>query len=40
MPLFPLAKALIEKRGQLSEPELDAFLGTGFEKEQIMESLP
>ena len=40
MPLFPLAKALIEKRGQLSEPELDAILGTGFEIEQIMESLP
>jgi alkylhydroperoxidase family enzyme len=35
--LSTLAKALIEKRGHLSEPELDAFLGTGFTKEQIME---
>jgi alkylhydroperoxidase family enzyme len=35
--LSTLAKALIEKRGHLSEPELDAFLGTGFTKEQTME---
>lgn len=35
--LSTLAKTLIEKRGHLSEQELDAFLGAGFTKEQIME---
>ena len=35
--LSTLAKTLIEKRGHLSEQELDAFLDTDFTKEQIME---
>jgi uncharacterized peroxidase-related enzyme len=32
-----LAKTLIEKRGHLSEQELEAFLAAGFTKEQILE---
>ena len=32
-----LAKTLIEKRGHLSESELDAFLAVGFTREQILE---
>jgi alkylhydroperoxidase family enzyme len=35
--LSKLAKTLIEKRGHLSEQELDAFLGAGFTKEQVLE---
>ena len=35
--LSTLAKTLIEKRGHVSEPELNAFLGAGFTLEQIME---
>jgi alkylhydroperoxidase family enzyme len=35
--LSTLAKTLIEKRGHLSEPELDAFIAAGFTKEQILE---
>jgi alkylhydroperoxidase family enzyme len=35
--LSTLAKTLIEKRGHLSEQELDAFLAAGFDKEQILE---
>jgi alkylhydroperoxidase family enzyme len=35
--LSTLAKTLIGKRGHLNEQELDAFLHTGFTKEQIME---
>jgi alkylhydroperoxidase family enzyme len=35
--LSTLAKTLIEKRGHLSEHELDAFLATGFTKEQVLE---
>lgn len=35
--LSDLAKTLIEKRGHLSEQEIDAFLGAGFTNEQIME---
>ena len=35
--LSTLAKTLIEKRGHLSEEELDAFLATGFTKEQVQE---
>ena len=35
--LSTLAKTLIEKRGHLSEQELDAFLHAGFTKEQVME---
>jgi uncharacterized peroxidase-related enzyme len=35
--LSTLAKTLIEKRGHLSEQELDAFLDAGFTKEQILE---
>jgi alkylhydroperoxidase family enzyme len=35
--LSTLAKTLIDKRGHLSEQELDAFLATGFTKEQILE---
>jgi alkylhydroperoxidase family enzyme len=35
--LSTLAKTLIEKRGHLSEHELDAFLAAGFTKEQILE---
>jgi alkylhydroperoxidase family enzyme len=35
--LSKLAKTLIEKRGHLSEQELDAFLAAGFTKEQILE---
>ena len=35
--LSTLAKTLIEKRGHLSEQELNAFLDAGFTKEQIME---
>jgi AhpD family alkylhydroperoxidase len=32
-----LAKTFIEKRGHLSEQELDAFIAAGFAKEQILE---
>jgi AhpD family alkylhydroperoxidase len=35
--LSTLAKTLIEKRGHLNEQELDAFIGAGFTKEQILE---
>jgi alkylhydroperoxidase family enzyme len=35
--LSTLAKALIEKRGHLSEPELDSFSAAGFTKEQVLE---
>jgi uncharacterized peroxidase-related enzyme len=35
--LSTLARTLIEKRGHLSEHELDAFLADGFTKEQILE---
>jgi alkylhydroperoxidase family enzyme len=35
--LSTLAKTLIEKRGHLSQQELDAFLTAGFTKEQILE---
>jgi AhpD family alkylhydroperoxidase len=35
--LSTLAKTLIEKRGHLSEQELDAFLAAGFTKEQVLE---
>lgn len=35
--LFTLAKTLIEKRGHLSEQELDSFIAAGFTKEQVLE---
>jgi alkylhydroperoxidase family enzyme len=35
--LSTLAKTLIEKRGHLNEPELEAFIAAGFTKEQILE---
>jgi uncharacterized peroxidase-related enzyme len=35
--LCNLAKTLIEKRGHLSEQELDSFLNAGFSKEQVLE---
>jgi alkylhydroperoxidase family enzyme len=35
--LSKLAKALIEKRGHLSEQELDSFIATGFTREQVLE---
>jgi AhpD family alkylhydroperoxidase len=35
--LSTLAKTLIEKRGHLSEQELDSFIAAGFTKEQILE---
>jgi AhpD family alkylhydroperoxidase len=35
--LSSLAKTLIEKRGHLSEQELDSFLAAGFTKEQVFE---
>jgi alkylhydroperoxidase family enzyme len=35
--LSSLAKTLIEKRGHLSEQELDSFITTGFTKEQVLE---
>jgi alkylhydroperoxidase family enzyme len=35
--LSVLAKGLIEKRGHLSEQEVDAFIAAGFTKEQVME---
>jgi uncharacterized peroxidase-related enzyme len=35
--LSTLATTLIERRGHLSEQELDAFLAAGFTKEQILE---
>lgn len=35
--LSTLAKTLIEKRGHLTEQELDAFIASGFTKEQIFE---
>ena len=35
--LSALAKALIEKRGHLSEQELDSFIAAGFTKEQVLE---
>jgi alkylhydroperoxidase family enzyme len=35
--LFTLAKALIEKRGHLSDQGLDSFIGAGFTKEQVLE---
>jgi len=35
--LSALAKALIEKRGHLTEPELGSFKAAGFTKEQVLE---
>ena len=35
--LSTLAKTLIEKRGHLSQRELDAFLSVGFAEEQVLE---
>ncbi len=35
--LSALAKTLIEKRGHLSEQELDSFIGSGFTREQVLE---
>jgi alkylhydroperoxidase family enzyme len=35
--LSTLAKALIEKRGHLSEQEVDSFIAAGFTKEQVLE---
>ncbi len=35
--LSELAKGLIEKRGHLSEQELDSFIAAGFTKEQVLE---
>jgi alkylhydroperoxidase family enzyme len=35
--LSTLAKALIEKRGHLSDQELNSFIAAGFTKEQVME---
>jgi alkylhydroperoxidase family enzyme len=35
--LSTLAKTLIDRRGHLSELELDAFLAAGFTKEQVLE---
>jgi alkylhydroperoxidase family enzyme len=35
--LSTLAKALIEKRGHLSEQELDSFIAAEFTKEQVLE---
>jgi AhpD family alkylhydroperoxidase len=35
--LSTLARTLIEKRGHLSEQELDLFLAAGFTKEQVLE---
>lgn len=35
--LSALAKTLIEKRGHLSEQELDAFISAGYTKEQVLE---
>jgi AhpD family alkylhydroperoxidase len=35
--LSKLAKTLIEKRGHLSEQELDSFITAGFTKEQVLE---
>jgi AhpD family alkylhydroperoxidase len=35
--LSMLARTIIEKRGHLSEQELDAFISAGFTKEQVLE---
>jgi alkylhydroperoxidase family enzyme len=35
--LSNLAKTLIERRGHLSEQELDSFIAAGFTKEQVLE---
>jgi alkylhydroperoxidase family enzyme len=35
--LSTLARTLIEKRGHLSEQELDSFLAAGFTREQVLE---
>ena len=35
--LSTLAKTLIEKRGHLSDEELDSFIAAGFAKEQVLE---
>ena len=35
--LSALAKTLIEKRGHLTEQELDSFIAAGFTKEQVLE---
>jgi AhpD family alkylhydroperoxidase len=35
--LFSMAKALIEKRGHISDQEYDAFIATGFTSEQVLE---
>ena len=35
--LSALAKTLIEKRGHLSDQELDSFIAAGFTKEQVLE---
>ena len=35
--LSTLARTLIEKRGQLSEQELDSFIAAAFTKEHVLE---
>lgn len=35
--LSTLARTLIEKRGHLSEPDLESFIAAGFTKEQVFE---
>jgi alkylhydroperoxidase family enzyme len=35
--LSTLAKSLVEKRGHLSDQELDSFIADGFTKEQVLE---
>jgi alkylhydroperoxidase family enzyme len=35
--LSTLAKTMIERRGHLSERELDAFISAGFTKDQVLE---
>lgn len=37
--LSTLARTLVEKRGHLSEQDLDAFIAAGFTKEQVFEVL-
>ena len=35
--LRTFSAAIVEKRGQVSEAEIEAFLGTGFTKAQVLE---
>jgi AhpD family alkylhydroperoxidase len=37
--LSTLARTLMDKRGRLNEPDIDAFLGAGFDQERLLEAI-